>query len=72
MAVLTGRSLMGGGGKHVMMDWEITRPKENDNERGSPLPPQRWLITEEVRGSKGTEGGRDGQSCGGMDGGEGK
>lgn len=53
MAVLTGRSLVGGKKTHMMMDWEITRPKENGNERGSPLHPQRWLITEEVRGSAG-------------------
>lgn len=68
---LVGRS-WGGEKTHMMMDWEITRPKENGNERGSPLHPQRWLITGEVRGSAGTEGGRDGQSWGRRDGGEGK
>ncbi len=57
---------------HMMMDWEIMQPKKDGYERGLSLPPQRWLITAEVRGSMGTEGGRDGQSCGRMDGGEGR
>lgn len=61
MAVLTVRSL-GGEKMHMMMDQEIMWPKKDGYERGSPLPPQRWLITAEVRGSVDAEGGRDGQS----------
>lgn len=70
MAVLTGGSL--GEKTCMMMDREIMQPKKDGYERGFPLPPQRWLITAEVRRSMGAEGGRDGQSWGRMDEGEGR
>lgn len=58
MAVLTGRSL---GKKNTHDDGfgNNAAKKKAGYERGFP---QRWLITAEVRGSMGTEGGRDGQS----------
>lgn len=45
---------------HTVMDWETMqppplRPKKHGYEWGFPLALQRWLITEEVRGSLGTE-----------------
>lgn len=60
MVILTGKSL----GEKIQHDDGLgnNAAKKDGYERGFLLPQQRWLITEEVRGSMGTEGCRDGQS----------
>lgn len=70
MAILTCRSL-GGEKKHTHDDGLGNNvAQKNGYERGFPPPPQRWLITAEVRRSMGTKGRRMADKV--EDGGEGR